>query len=114
MKRLFKILLFLILLCAVSITQWKLARQSNENFQFGDEYIGKSQQQIFNKLGEPKIIRETTLDKADWYFQQAFSSLQDECNTQNKVTYLMYDQFWSQYEFWLFENKNVNTVILVR
>ena len=114
MKRLFKILVFIILSCTISIIQWKLARKSNENFEFGDEYLGKSQQKIFKKLGEPKIIKETTFDKADWYFQQAFSSLQDECNTQNKVTYLMYDKFWSRYEFWLVENKNINTVILVK
>jgi|GEM_PF-6309126 len=112
MRIFLKILSFLILILITCFSGWKFGREITKSKNFGDEFIGQSKEEVITKFGKPDIITQKLASEFNNDFKYFYEDL--NCNPRIKITYIQYDKFWFEYEFWLLNKNNSETVILVK
>ncbi|AZQ43923.1 hypothetical protein [Nonlabens ponticola] len=112
MKIFLKIVAFIILIAATTICGWKSGREMKKSNQFGDEYLGQSKQAILAEFGEPEISVQKSASKYNDDFEFFYDGV--NCHPEAQVTYLKYEQFWNDVEFWLLNTNSQEIVVLVK
>ena len=113
MKILIKILSFLFLIILISFAGWKFGREIKKGADFGNEYLGFSKNELFEKFGNPDRIESKYMYEVGEVFQSTFEDFINDCNSSNKIIYVFYEGFWFDYNFWLIEKNNEDVVIFV-
>ncbi|PKB43038.1 hypothetical protein AX016_1220 [Cellulophaga sp. RHA19] len=112
MRIFLKILAFILLITLTSICGWKFGREIKKSDKFGDEYIGYNKKDIISEFGKPDILSQKLASEFNDNFKFFYESV--NCNPNTKVTYIKYEKAWYDYEFWLLNKNNLETVILVK
>lgn len=112
MKLFLKILVFIILIAMTSFCGWKFGREIRKSEKFGDEFIGLNKKDIISEFGKPDILSQKLASEYEDDFSFFYENIY--CNPNAKVTYIKYEKIWYDYEFWLLNKNNLETVILVK